>query len=250
MAHRFFSIQKRKKTLQSGIFDNFSNCWRGSVYAKEVSADIIPYNSYWHIMHKFIKLSKTVARPHDCQISTDDVAIFALVELGAVGKIDYKQFIDLRFSDTLLYPEPEVALFCGEDQSFGSFQNRRGDELLAGGLHPGVFPVIERQKHLDSGCAHPQRKHQKRHSKPKRRGQSPEQAKGRGSAQRQAEAQENLMLKDCGKGTECFPERGEFHSNTTRFFLSRPKTASTTASRVFAWSIRSSSVSAPSPSSG
>jgi len=65
-------------------------------------------------------------------------------------------------------------------------------------------------------------------------GQEPEQAKGRSSAQRQTEAQENLMLKDCGEGSECFPERGEFHSSTTRFFLSRPKTASTTASRVFA----------------
>ena len=65
-------------------------------------------------------------------------------------------------------------------------------------------------------------------------GQEPEQAKGRSSAQRQTEAQENLMLKDCGEGSECFPERGRFHSSTTRFFLSRPKTASTTASRVFA----------------
>ena len=234
MAHRFFSIQKRKKTLQSGIFDNFSNCWRGSVYAKEVSADIIPYNSYWHIMHKFIKLSKTVARPHDCQISTDDVAIFALVELGAVGKIDYKQFIDLRFSDTLLYPEPEVALFCGQDQCLGPFQDGCGNHLLAACLHAGVFPPINGAEHLHSGKPHPKRQHCKRRTEPELPGQEPEQAKGRGSAQRQAEAQENLMLKDCGKGTECFPERGEFHSNTTRFFLSRPKTASTTASRVFA----------------
>lgn len=131
-------------------------------------------------------------------------------------------------------------MFCGEDQRFGTFHDRRGDDLLAGGLHPGVLPVVERQKHLDSGCAHPQRKHQKRRSEPERGGQGPEQAKGRGSAQRQAEAQENLMLKDCGEGSECFPERGEFHSSTTRFFFSRPRTALTTSSRLAAFDISAS----------
>ena len=48
----------------------------------------------------------------DSQIVADKVSIFVLVELGAVGKIYYKKFIDLRLSDTLLYPEPEVASFC------------------------------------------------------------------------------------------------------------------------------------------
>lgn len=161
-------------------------------------------------------------------------SIFAPKYTCIVSEIKAIKDTDLRLLDALLYPKPEVALFCGQDQCFGPFEDCGRDDLLADRLNADVAAQTDRAEQLDRADAHPRGEHQKRRAEPELLGQPPEQSKGGHRAQRQAEAKQELVLEDCGEGSECITERGRFHSSTTRFFLSRPKTASTTASRVLA----------------
>ena len=149
---------------------------------------------------------------------------------------------DLRLSDALLYPEPGVALLCREDQRFGAFQDRRGDDLFTGRMNADVAAKADRAEQLDRADSHPRGEHQKRSAEPELHGQAPKQTEGSQTAQRQAKAQKDLMLEDCGEAVEGLPELFQFHSSTTRFFFSRPRTASTTSSRLEAFAIFASRI--------
>ena len=180
--------------------------------------------------------------PCDRQIPTHNIPVFILIYCRVVSKEKMIRITNLRFSDALLRPEPEVSLFCGQDQCLGALENGCRDDLLADRLNADVATLIDRAEEQNRAGAHPRGEHQKRRAEPELAGQAPEQGKSSESAQRRAKAQQDLMLEDCGEGLEGIPDHFQFHSNTTRFFFSRPRTASTTLSRLSAWAIFASRI--------
>ena len=92
---------------------------------------------------------------HDSQISACNIPGFILINRGVVSKKKVILFANLRFPDTLLYPEPEVSFLCGKNHRFGAFQDCGCDDLLTGCPDSGVGSADDCAEHLDPRITHP-----------------------------------------------------------------------------------------------